>query len=221
MRQLDRDHPNRILEDVTATTGGGVLLLSPDHRILWCNSAALKEVGHPLKDVLGRHCYDVTHHFDSPCAPPLHPCPIDEARRTSEPVSATHTHSGRGGKELAVEVHVSAIKDEGGKLARFVHVSTSATDPERVDEALEGMRGALEKSVARQIKRQKAYGLTDRELTSLVVLAASGPSDRDIADTLKISPLTASTHVTRILHKMRATSRTEAAVRAVREGLVY
>lgn len=221
MRQLDRDHPNRILEDVTAATSGGVLLLSPDHKILWCNSAALKELGHPLKDVLGRHCYDVTHHFDSPCEPPLHPCPIDEARQSSGPVSVTHTHFGRGGRELAVEIHVSAIKDDGGELSRIVHVSTSATDSERVDEALEGTRGALEKSVARQIKRQKAYGLTNRELTILVVLAASGPSDRVIADTLKISRLTASTHVTRILHKMHATSRTEAAVRAVREGLVY
>ncbi len=221
MGQLDRDHPNRILEDVTTTAAGGVLLLSPDHRILWCNNAALKEADRPLKDVLGRHCYEVTHHFDSPCEPPLHPCPIAEDRQISEPVSSTHTHSGRGGKELAVKIHVGAIKDSRGKLARIVHVSTSVTNPERVDEALEGTRGALEESVARQIERQKAYGLTVRELTILVVLAASGPSDRDIAEILRISPLTVSTHVTRILHKMRATSRTEAAVRAVREGLVY
>ncbi len=221
MGQLDRDHPNRILGDVTRATGGGVLLLSPDLRILWCNNAELREIGRPLKDVLGRHCYEVTHHSDSPCEPPHHPCPVAESRLDSKPVSATHTHFGRRGKELAVEIHVSAIKDEEGELARIVHVSTSATDSERVDEVLEGTRGAVEKSVARQIKRQKAYGLTERELTILIVLAASGPSDRDIADTLKIRPLTASTHVTRILHKMRATSRTEAAVRAVREGLVY
>jgi len=48
----------------------------------------------------------------------------------------------------------------------------------------------------------------------------AGKSDKEIAVTLGISTLTASKHLANILHKMGAAGRTEAGVRAVREGLL-
>jgi DNA-binding NarL/FixJ family response regulator len=49
---------------------------------------------------------------------------------------------------------------------------------------------------------------------------AAGESDKEIAATLGISTLTASKHLANILRKMGAASRTEAGVRAIREGLL-
>jgi len=51
-------------------------------------------------------------------------------------------------------------------------------------------------------------------------LISDGQMDKEIAATLGISALTASKHVANILTKMQAASRTEAGVRAVREGLI-
>jgi DNA-binding CsgD family transcriptional regulator len=56
-------------------------------------------------------------------------------------------------------------------------------------------------------------GLTSRELEVLRLVAA-GQSNREIAGALVISPKTASVHVSNILAKLGATSRTEAAVKA-------
>ena len=67
--------------------------------------------------------------------------------------------------------------------------------------------------------RGQAYGLTFREMTVLRLVVA-GKSDKEIAATLGISTLTASKHLANILRKMGAGSRTEAGVRAVREGLL-
>jgi DNA-binding CsgD family transcriptional regulator len=61
--------------------------------------------------------------------------------------------------------------------------------------------------------------LTPREEDVLRLLVA-GRSDREIAAALFISPRTASKHVGAILAKLNATSRGEAAVLAVRQGLV-
>jgi two-component system NarL family response regulator len=69
------------------------------------------------------------------------------------------------------------------------------------------------------MQRGNAYRLTFRELTILHLVAA-GRSDKEIATVLGISPLTVSKHVANILHKMGAASRTEAGVRAVRQGLL-
>ena len=63
------------------------------------------------------------------------------------------------------------------------------------------------------------YNLTFRELTVLYLIAA-GRADKEIAFQLGISPRTASKHVENILQKMGVASRTEASVRALREGLV-
>jgi DNA-binding NarL/FixJ family response regulator len=61
--------------------------------------------------------------------------------------------------------------------------------------------------------------LTSRELDVLRLVAAGKPN-KHIAAELGISERTARTHVSRILRKLRLSSRTQAALWAVREGLV-
>ena len=61
--------------------------------------------------------------------------------------------------------------------------------------------------------------LTEREREVLDLLA-EGRSNREIATALFIAPKTASVHVSNILGKLGASSRTEAAAIARREGLV-
>jgi DNA-binding NarL/FixJ family response regulator len=61
--------------------------------------------------------------------------------------------------------------------------------------------------------------LTGRE-RDVLVLVAEGRSNQQIADELVISERTARTHVSNVLRKLRLTSRTQAALFAVRQGLV-
>ena len=61
--------------------------------------------------------------------------------------------------------------------------------------------------------------LTSREL-DVLRLVASGKPNKEIAAELAISERTARTHVSRILRKLHLSSRTQAALWAVREGLV-
>ncbi|MBC2644713.1 response regulator transcription factor [Rhodococcus wratislaviensis] len=60
--------------------------------------------------------------------------------------------------------------------------------------------------------------LTDRERTVLSLIA-TGKSNKAIASELVISERTARTHVSNVLRKLQLTSRTQAALVAVREGL--
>ena len=64
-----------------------------------------------------------------------------------------------------------------------------------------------------------AAELTSREL-EVLRLVAIGKPNKEIATELSISERTARTHVSRILLKLRISSRTQAALWAVREGLV-
>lgn len=68
-------------------------------------------------------------------------------------------------------------------------------------------------------KTQTAMSLTDRELQVLQSLA-KGSSNREIARELGISENTAKKHIRNILEKLHLKSRVEAALHAVKEGLL-
>ncbi|MEO1509035.1 MAG: response regulator transcription factor [Cyanobacteria bacterium J06633_23] len=65
----------------------------------------------------------------------------------------------------------------------------------------------------------ETYPLTDREL-EILELIVSGCSNAQIADNLYITVGTVKTHVRNILNKLGANDRTQAAVRALRSGLI-
>lgn len=88
--------------------------------------------------------------------------------------------------------------------------------------------GALHPSVTRLVLHRFSQpqqdmvmteDLTEREQEVLCYLAR-GLSNQEIADTLVVSTATVNTHVSKILSKLNLTSRTQAALYALRKGLV-
>ncbi len=83
----------------------------------------------------------------------------------------------------------------------------------------------LDPAVARKLTQSLRSGrgsqatLTARE-REVLMLVAQGKSNLEIADSLTISERTARTHVSNVLLKLGLTSRTQAALWAIREGLV-
>ncbi len=123
----------------------------------------------------------------------------------------------KDGSEFPIDVALSALETDAGT---FVTAALrDITERKQAEEALRRAREELEGRVERQMLRRNSYGLTFREFTVLHLVAA-GRADKEIAGELGHSPLTASKHVANILGKMNASCRTEAGVRAVREGLL-
>jgi DNA-binding NarL/FixJ family response regulator len=101
--------------------------------------------------------------------------------------------------------------DDVAPAIRAAHRGELRVDPlvgSRLMSSLRGRRGA-----------DPISELTSRELDVLRLVAAGKPN-KHIAAELGISERTARTHVSRILRKLRLSSRTHAALWAVREGLV-
>jgi DNA-binding CsgD family transcriptional regulator len=71
----------------------------------------------------------------------------------------------------------------------------------------------------RNTKAQASLGITEREAEVLGLLAA-GRSNKEIAQSLAVSPNTVKTHVARLFEKLEASRRTEAILRARELGLI-
>jgi len=82
----------------------------------------------------------------------------------------------------------------------------------------------LDSEIARRLTQDLRCGpagpglLTPRE-RQILALLGEGRSNREIANILVISERTARTHVSNVLSKLNLTSRTQAALMAIREGL--
>lgn len=82
--------------------------------------------------------------------------------------------------------------------------------------ALESAEAEAEATYSRFASR---YHLTDQELRVLLMLA-QGHTNRSIAKAFSISPNTVKTHVSRIFGKIGVSDRTQAAIFAMKEGIV-
>jgi DNA-binding CsgD family transcriptional regulator len=114
----------------------------------------------------------------------------------------------------ALEIGATVLADDAERLASLARVTLAAS----IAGAPEGPSGEAQTAEALGPDAGPAFDLTERELQILPLLAA-GYSNRQIGETLFISPSTAGVHVSRILGKMGVASRVEAAAVAVRHGL--
>lgn len=115
----------------------GIAVVDADSfRILSVNAAFLAEYGISSDEAIGKTCYEVTHHRKEKCLPPDDLCPFFETLETGSHASAEHFHFGRDGQKTVVEVTVSPIKDEGGDIVQFVHISRDVTRRNQDEEKL-------------------------------------------------------------------------------------
>lgn len=108
----------------------------------------------------------------------------------------------------------TAGPEELGRAIRLVHAGQSALDPTIIDRVVDQLGTAARAPAPVEIER-----LSDREL-DVLRLAARGLTNRAIGVELGISERTVHSHLMNIFGKLHVSSRTEAAMKAVRLGWI-
>ena len=194
----------------------GMVLVSPDSRLLKANGSLREMLGYSQKELESMTWQDISHPDDLETG-------IEQMGRMltreidSYQFEKRYLH--KRGHVVWALLSFSLVRDAADRPLHFISQIQDITERKQMEEALQKAREELEGRVERQMLRRNPYGLTFRELTVLHLVAA-GKSDKEIGLELGISPLTAQKHVSNILTKMDATSRTEAVARGLREGLL-
>jgi PAS domain S-box-containing protein len=115
-------------ENVVNSVGDALLVIDPnDFRIISANNAAMKQLKASKDDLIGKTCYQVTHHRSTPCEPPYDICPIHEMLTIDQPVTVEHQHFDLEKRRIDVEVSVHPVKDKDGKIVQVVHIDRDIT----------------------------------------------------------------------------------------------
>jgi PAS domain S-box-containing protein len=140
-----------------------------------------------------------------------------QALRSGQPVTVQHPFEAETGSYW-IESRFAPIKNVDGEGAVAV-MMLDITKQNELEQQLERLREEVEAQAEVQYEKHNPYRLTFREFTVLNLIA-SGKVDRQIAETLSISPATVGKHVGNIMRKMEVGHRAEAAAKAARERII-
>ncbi len=94
------------------------ILFDEQYRILAANAAYRRRYG-AFESVVGRTCYEVSHHFDRPCDQAGESCPLSQARHSGQRERVLHLHHTPAG-EAYVDIELIPLRNPNGDLTLFV-----------------------------------------------------------------------------------------------------
>lgn len=95
-------------------------LLSLDYQILATNNAYQKHF-HSQQEIVGRHCYEVSHGYSLPCDQEGESCPLKRCVETGARQRMLHIHNTPHGQEH-VDVELAPVQSSDGTLVGFLEV---------------------------------------------------------------------------------------------------
>jgi PAS domain S-box-containing protein len=106
-----------------------MLLDARTYKILEVNQAFLNSYGLCREEVLGKKCYEITHHLSTPChhANSHCPCPVENTVATGNLSHVEHVHQDHDGNTFYFEITTYPLKDATGQISRIIHLSRDIT----------------------------------------------------------------------------------------------
>lgn len=88
-------------------------------------------------DIIGRHCYEISHGIDRPCSQNGEHCPLEEVVATGKPTSVMHIHRTRDNEEH-VQLSAAPIFDDEGNVVYMGESIQPLTEEPEDDQILLG-----------------------------------------------------------------------------------
>jgi len=107
-----------------------ISVLNPDFSIVEANESYLRAAGKSKEEVIGAHCYQITHGLRAPCSSsqPGVGCPLLETLRTGESAHVIHEHFLSGEHPTYCDLVTYPLKDQNGEIVRVIEIGRDLTD---------------------------------------------------------------------------------------------
>jgi len=105
-----------LLQSLIDTHDNPFVLIDRDYRIVAANHAYCRTYGVTDGQVVGRRCYEVSHHLDAPCHLKGEDCPYQQVFERGKTHQVLHTHYDHEGRPDTVRIVGHVVRDERGEL---------------------------------------------------------------------------------------------------------
>ena len=114
-----------------------VLIIDRDYRVTDVNKAFLITIGRRREDIIGRHWYEITHGNNEPYENHGEVCMLQKVFETGRPCSFWHQHLHAEGWTAWVDILMSPLRNEKGKITHVVEAMRDMTDLVKAGKALQ------------------------------------------------------------------------------------
>jgi two-component system response regulator AtoC len=111
------------------------VVIDRGYRILAANRAYLDRYGIRKDQVVGRACYEVSHHSSEPCSHHGEHCPLETVLDTRQPTQVMHVHFDGAGQEEYVQLQAAPILGDDGEvlyMGEYVQVVRQSGEEEDI-----------------------------------------------------------------------------------------
>ena len=107
-----------------------IVVVTPDFKIVEANGPYLKAVAKSKEEVIGAHCYEITHGLTAPCASfyPELGCPLVETLRTNESAHVIHEHLSQHGRITYCDMVTYPLKNRSKEIVGIIEVWRDITE---------------------------------------------------------------------------------------------
>ncbi|MEW6067650.1 MAG: PAS domain-containing protein [Nitrospirota bacterium] len=144
------------VSNIFDSIGEGVIVIDRSLRIISANSSYLKQVKNSIDNVIGKHCYEVSHRFDKPCYEKGEECGIKDVLETGEKYGVIHTHHDKDGNPIYVAINLYPVKDSSGNVTSVIECIDDITEKMNLETDLKKKVNDLEDfydlAVGRELK---------------------------------------------------------------------
>jgi PAS domain S-box-containing protein len=133
-----RKKTEALVKSILDAVDESFVIIDREFRIIFANRAYASTVKMPLEDIIGRHCYEVSHHFSKPCCESEgYPCTVNNVFETGEHGTAIHTHHDKEGNLVYLETKGYPLsKDAAGKVLTAIEIVIDITEKRKIEEQL-------------------------------------------------------------------------------------
>lgn len=128
-----------------------IVLLNPDFSIIDANEPYLNAVRKTREEVIGAHCYEITHGLSAPCSvsQPGLGCPMVETLRTGTSAQVIHEHPISENTSMYCDMVTYPLKNRRGEILQVIEIWRDITEElsSRWERRIRAMKDDLKKLV--------------------------------------------------------------------------
>ncbi len=111
-------------------------MIDKEYRIVLANNAYSSQESMPARDIIGRHCFEISHRSDKRCHERGEECSVRHSFEKGEPHACIHRHYNRNGGVIYVETKSYPLKNASGRIVSAIEVIKNITDRHLLEEQL-------------------------------------------------------------------------------------
>ncbi len=130
------------LSSVLNGIGEGVVVVDPNYRLISANNGYCCQVKIPLANLIGRPCYEVSHHRSTPCYEMEDgcECAVKHCFETGKPHRTIHTHYDKHDKAIYIETNAYPLINEDGTIGAAIETLVDVSDRVLMEKHLEEVK---------------------------------------------------------------------------------